>query len=144
MIHDIPFEELYLKYPINYKLNMHPDNYLNINRATTAVTIPKYEHFGDITNVTINDSPAKNISCDSGCIIILPDSNTVDITAYNMWGGKIINSNLTSIQNVPYDNSIWIELLPQRLFWIILALVVLYVSYRGVKMIINWKTGNAL
>jgi hypothetical protein len=140
----IPFDGLYMKYPIFYELNMNQDNYLNINRATTAVTIPNYLHFGDITNVTINDIPAKNISCDSGCIIILPDSTPVDITVYNEWGGKITNHNLTSMQKVPYDDSIWVELLPQRLFWIILALVVLYVSYRGIKMMINWKKGNAM
>jgi|APSaa5957512535_1039671.scaffolds.fasta_scaffold06594_4 hypothetical protein len=133
----IAFDDLYMKYPIEYYLNMHPDNYLDIKRATTAVSIPHYVHFGEITSVTINDAPAKNISCNGGCVVILSNDLPIDITAQNIWGGQLSNHNLTSIQRVPYDETLWIELLPLRLFWIFFALALLYVSYRAVRMILS-------
>jgi len=133
----IPFDDLYLKYPLDYSVNMHPENYLDIKRATTAVSIPHYLHFGEITSVTIDDAPAKNISCNEGCLVILPNDSAIDIVAQNEWGGQIVNHNLTSVELVPYDESIWIELLPLRLFWIFFTLVILYISYRALKMIIG-------
>ena len=135
----IAFDDLYMKHPIEYSINMNPDNYLDIRRATTAVSIPHYLHFGDIANVTINDAPARNISCNAGCMIVLPNDSPIDIAANNVWGGKITNHNLTSTEQVPYDDSIWIDLLPMRLFWIFFTLVILYVSYRAVRMMFNWK-----
>ena len=135
----IAFDNLYMKYPIEYSLNMHPDNFLDIKRATTAVSIPYYLHFGKITNVTINDAPVKNISCNNGCMIILPNDSPIDTVAQNQWGGKITTHNLTSMQLVPYDESIWIELLPMRLFWIFFTLGIVYISYRAVKMIFGYR-----
>ncbi len=134
----IPFDGLYMKHPLEYSVNMHTDNYLDIKRATTAVSIPYYLHFGKITNVTINDAPAKNISCNDGCMIILPNENPIDITAQNQWGGKITNHNLTAIELVPYDESLWTELLPERVFWILFVLGILYVSYRALKTMISF------
>ena len=133
----IPFYDLYLKYPAEYSMNMHPDNYVNIHRATTAVSIPHFEHFGKITNVTINNAPAKNISCNDGCIVILSNELPISIVAQNQWGGQIVNGNLTSLVLVPYDSDIWIDLLPERLFWIFFVLAMFYVGYRVLKMIFS-------
>ena len=130
----ILLHDLYLKYPVKYSMNMHPDNYVNIHRATTAVSIPHFEHFGKITNVTINDAPAKNISCNYGCVVILSNELPISIVAQNQWGGKIIHGNLTSMVLVPHDSGIWIDLLPERLLWISFALLMFYVGYRVVKM----------
>ena len=138
----IPFDDLYMKYPIQYVINMNPENHADIHRATTAVSVPHYLHFGKITNVTVNGVPANNILCNNGCLVILPNTNQVDIVAHNQWGGKIINQNLTATELVPYDESIWIDLLPMRLVWIFFGLVILYISYRALKMIFARRKGR--
>ena len=133
----IPFDDVYLKHPTHYSVNMYPDNRIDIRRATTAVSIPYYIHFGAVTNVTVDGAPAKNVSCNDGCVIILPDDDPIDIVATNVWGGQIVDHNLLPLKTVTYNPDAWMELLPLRLFWIAVAIVLLYVLYRGLKAVIS-------
>ncbi len=136
---DVPFYDLYMRHPIDYPINMYQDNVLDIKRATTAVSIPHYANFGSVEKVYVDDTLAKNTSCDAGCIVVLPDDSPVDMVAQNQWGGMIRKQSLESKLPDTVDVDSWTDLFGLRLLWIVSGIGLLYVGYRAVRMIFAKK-----
>ncbi|SMH71252.1 hypothetical protein [Candidatus Nitrosotalea okcheonensis] len=71
-----------------YVINMDQNNTLNSTRYQGMVSIRPDNNFGSYSQVLV-DGKIQNITCSTGCIIMLSDRyKNSTVSAYNAWGGK--------------------------------------------------------
>ncbi|MDE1863034.1 MAG: hypothetical protein KGI33_08990 [Thaumarchaeota archaeon] len=90
-----------------YVVNTDQDNVLNATRYQGLIDIYPDNNFGPYSQILI-DGKAQNFTCNSGCTILLPDTNAnATVTAFNVWGGKALKTlepDVTMPKPFQYDN----------------------------------------
>ena len=120
---------------IKYKLNMHPQNSLFVNKVDDTAMVPRNLYFGDISQLSVNGEPYDRVACGDGCLVLLEDDSSAEFSVENAWGGVATATNVTGVILHDYDPDLWIEDTPMRIFWFVMGLGLLYGGYRGIKIL---------
>lgn len=129
------------KYPAKqYAFNEHVSEFINVDQDNTLETL----RFGDVINI-LNSNEFGNISsihvnktmidrhCYNGCFFVVPHGDTVQIDAYNMWGGMVSTiSIMAPPMNIDQEFSMLEKTLDSYLPHILIS-VVFFFSYTIIK-----------
>lgn len=114
--------------PFVHIANLDSNNVLNVIESFGIIRIIPDPKFGDIIKITINGNELKE-DCSAGCTITAVANKTLQIEAWNIWGGHASNR-LEKLQVIPQKEINW--------SMICIGIIILVIGFT------SWKFGEQI